>query len=266
MINPKSTEVGSALFSNQDLMPELSLSWPGCYSIAGWVLVPEGGVIHPGVRTAVIADAHLGYEWARGKAGDCVPAHSLVETMSKLDRLLARARIERLVVAGDLVESPRACSRTAADLVGLIRWLSSREIHTVVLEGNHDVSVTRMLGRVSYPPNAITLAQSLVVAGWTVAHGDRPIEGDRTISGHQHPCLRISGRTAPCFLVGSRRIILPAFSRNAAGCDVRTYRVPGKWSPDEPRCLASTGEELLDFGCLISLSVRRRSAGRTRNL
>ena len=40
----------------------------------GWWLTPEGGVIHPATNSAVIADLHLGYEWARGNGGDCVPA------------------------------------------------------------------------------------------------------------------------------------------------------------------------------------------------
>ena len=51
-------------------------------SLDCWQLTPEGAVIHPGERTAVIADLHLGYEWARGAAGDCVPAHSLDETLA----------------------------------------------------------------------------------------------------------------------------------------------------------------------------------------
>src|SRR4051794_12499734 len=79
----------------------------------GWCLVPEGAAIHLGERTAVIADVHLGYEWARGAGGDCLPAHTLDETLGKLARLLNRGggAIERLVVAGDLVESPRPCRR-----------------------------------------------------------------------------------------------------------------------------------------------------------
>ena len=72
-------------------------------ALEGWKFTPEGAVIHAGERTAVIADVHLGYEWARGHAGDCVPAHSLNETLSRLDRLLARDPVERLIVAGDLV-------------------------------------------------------------------------------------------------------------------------------------------------------------------
>src|SRR5271165_2087124 len=89
----------------------------------GWRLTPEGGAVHPVERVAVIADVHLGYEWARGAAGDCVPAHSLAETVKKLERLVERSPIDRLVVAGDLVESPRPCARTAADLARLARWL-----------------------------------------------------------------------------------------------------------------------------------------------
>ena len=46
-------------------------------SVEGWQFTPEGAAVHHGERTAVIADVHLGYEWARGAAGDCVVAHSL---------------------------------------------------------------------------------------------------------------------------------------------------------------------------------------------
>src|SRR3954466_3233144 len=69
-----------------------------------WGLAPEGAAVHAGARTAVIADVHLGYEWARAAGGDCLPAHSLDETLRKLACLLARAgeAIDRLVVAGDL--------------------------------------------------------------------------------------------------------------------------------------------------------------------
>src|SRR5262245_1679090 len=103
-----------------------------------WILSPEGAAIHAGERTAVVADVHLGYEWARGAAGDCVPAHSLEETVTRLAAVLARATIARLVVAGDLVESARPCGRTAADLRRLNDWLESRGVTLLALEGNHD--------------------------------------------------------------------------------------------------------------------------------
>jgi putative SbcD/Mre11-related phosphoesterase len=221
-----------------------------------WELTPEGAAIHRGEQTAVIADVHLGYEWARGAAGDCVPAHSLGETLGRLERVLSRAAIARLIVAGDLVESPRPCRRTAADLRRLLGWLEARGVSLMVLEGNHDRSPRAGSRREAAPVPA--LPATCMVAGWTIGHGHRPLDGERTISGHLHPVLRLDGRNFPCFLAGSGRIVLPAFSSNAAGGDVRTRPLPRSWGTAalHCHCLASTGEELLDFGPMSHL--RRR--------
>jgi putative SbcD/Mre11-related phosphoesterase len=220
-----------------------------------WQLTPEGAAIHLGERTAVIADVHLGYEWARGSAGDCVPAHSLNETLARLDRVLARAPIARLIVAGDLVESPRPCRRTATDVNRLRAWLESLGVSLVVLEGNHDRSLSatsrRPFSRI--PP----LPANLTIDGWTIGHGHQLLVGDRTISGHLHPVVRIAGTAALCFLAGAGRIVLPAFSPNAAGLDVVTARVPREWLELPLRCLVSTGVELLDLGPLPALRRRR---------
>lgn len=53
-----------------------------------------------------------------------------------------------------------------------------------------------------------------------------PLAGPRTISGRHHPALRLEGMTAPCFLLGPGRIIPPAFSQNAAGCNLLTDALP----------------------------------------
>jgi putative SbcD/Mre11-related phosphoesterase len=226
--------------------------------VEGWRLAPEGAAIHPGERIAVIADVHLGYEWARGSAGDCVPAHSLAETLKKLEPLLEQSPIDRLVVAGDLVESPRPCARTAADLALLARWLDERCVSLVLIEGNHDRSLAWMARErgLLAGARAPVLQSHLLVAGWTIAHGHRPVPADRLISGHHHPVLRFSGHSAPCFLVGEGRIILPAFSANAAGLDVASARLPDGWLQSSLRCIASTGGDLLDFGPLKTLPAR----------
>jgi putative SbcD/Mre11-related phosphoesterase len=226
--------------------------------VDGWQPVPEGGAVHCGEATAVIADVHLGYEWARGAAGDCVPAHSLGETVAKLERLLAGRVIDRLIVAGDLVESPRPCGRTAADLARLVSWLHERGVRLVLIRGNHDLSLAGMENRMfaGFGGAGIVVATRLPVGGWTIAHGHRPTRAPRLITGHHHPVLRVSGRVAPCFLVGASRIILPAFSDNAAGLDLATARLPESWRRLGLRCLASTGNELLDFGPLPTLRAR----------
>jgi putative SbcD/Mre11-related phosphoesterase len=209
----------------------------------GWRLVPEGAAVHPGERLAVIADVHLGYEWARASGGDVVPAHSLAETLGKLTTVLARARIERLVVAGDLVESPRPCPRTARDVARLTAWLADRGVELIALRGNHD------------PPSG---PATMEVAGWTIGHGHRPLGGGRTIFGHYHPALRAEGMSVPCFLVSAASIALPAFSFNAAGLDVTSAALPDLLRTGPPRCVAGAGEDLFDFGPLPSLVQRLR--------
>jgi metallophosphoesterase superfamily enzyme len=133
-------------------------------------------------------------------------------------------------------------------------------VNLVVVAGNHDrglLSSTRAL-----PFAANGLPSSWTIADWTVSHGHRAPAGSRTISGHHHPVLRCGGVPAPCFLVGPGRIVLPAFSTNAAGCDVVSASVPTDWRGNRLRCIASTGSELLDFGPLPDL--RRRVRGRVR--
>ena len=219
-----------------------------------WQFLPQGAAVHAGSRTAVIADVHLGYEWARGAAGDCVPAHSLDETLQRLESVVARGDIDRLVVADDLVESPRPCPRTARDVFRLTRWLADRGVHLVLTLGNHDRGLAGAFARASGIACAepLVLTQSLSIDGWTIVHGHRSIRARRLILGHHHPVLRISGYTVPCFLVSPERIYLPTFSRNAAGLDVTRSRLFEAGNVNL-RCLASTGDELLDFGPLARL-------------
>ena len=207
----------------------------------GWLLAPEGAALHVKRRVAVIADVHLGYEWARASGGDCLPAHSLRETIAKLSSLLDRQPVDRLVVAGDLVESPRRCRRTEADLKELYTWLQERRVELVPILGNHD------------PQGSRAVPLSLDVGGWLIHHGHRSLAAARTISGHHHPVLRSGSINAPCFLVGANRIVLPAFTPNAAGIPVGSVGSPPEWTRENLRVVAGLGGEILDFGPLNEL-------------
>lgn len=196
----------------------------------GWLLAPEGAAVHPDGPSAVIADVHLGYEWARAAGGDLLPAHSARETQERLETLLDRARwVRRLVVAGDLVESFQPCARTSRDLRNLRDWLGRRGVELAPIRGDHD-------RRYPWP-------ESLEIQGWTIHHGSRPVSAARGIHGHLHPALKAEGRSFPCFLVGPDRIVLPSFSANAAGLDVRSKNMPIGL-----RCLVFAEPEWLDFG------------------
>jgi putative SbcD/Mre11-related phosphoesterase len=214
--------------------------------VGTWVLTPEGAVIHEREAVAVIADVHLGYEWARGVGGDTVPEHSLRETLAKLERILDRARITRLIVAGDLVESARPCPRTNEDVRRLRGWLERRGVELVLLQGNHD------------RPADDGFLETITVDGWTIGHGHRPVRGPRVVVGHHHPRLRVGSVSAPCFLVGATLLVLPAFSENAVGLNIAAATLPEPLRGQPWRCLACAGDDVLDFGPLADLTARLR--------
>ncbi|HEU5115233.1 MAG TPA: phosphoesterase [Isosphaeraceae bacterium] len=212
----------------------------------GWHLTPEGAAVHLAERTAVIADVHLGYEWARGSRGDMVPAHSLPETLQKLSSLIRRVALERLIVAGDLVESRRPCAPTARDVRALESWLIERGIRLDILQGNHD------------PPRTPPCPVSLELGGWTITHGHRTVESSRLMIGHHHPILKGEGIRAPAYLLSRSLIVLPAFSDNAAGLDVSSSALPPDLVGRNYRLVAGLDGLLLDFGPLANL---RRAPG-----
>jgi putative SbcD/Mre11-related phosphoesterase len=213
------------------------------------LLAPEGAAIHMPQSVAVIADVHLGYEWSRGSGGDVVPAHSLAETQAKLRRLLRRVSFERLIVAGDLLESTSPCLRSRRDLAALRTWLDSQGVELIWLRGNHDPRLE--------PP----LPRTVDIAGWSITHGDRKVDGTHLILGHHHPALRVGSVNAPCFVVGPKLIVLPAFSPNAAGLDISSASLPKLLRCVGLRCFAGTTTELLDFGPLETLRAQLRVVG-----
>jgi uncharacterized protein len=232
----------------------------GLSTFADWQFTPERAAVFHREQTAVIADVHLGYEWARGSAGDCVVEHSLQETTARLQALFDRTPLTRLIVAGDLLESARPCPYVARDLRQLKAWLENRGVSLLVLEGNHDV---RHSLSVDLPlPAGAPLRATCDVGGWTIGHGHRPLAGAKIISAHHHPVFCFRGHRAPCFLVGADRIVLPAFSSDAAGCDVVSAAVPREWLAGTLRCLVSTGDEVLDFGPITALRRRLRYSAR----
>jgi putative SbcD/Mre11-related phosphoesterase len=245
----ESTQTGTPVDSSQ--------RWNGCLAVDELWLVPELGAVHPQLRAAVIADVHLGYEWARAAAGDCVPRHSLHETLERLERLVGRFAIDHLIIAGDLLEPTRPCRRSRRDLELLGRWLAERRISLTVSIGNHDQTLGHHAARLALG-NLATLTDRARLGRWTIVHGHRPASAQRVISGHLHPALRLPRMTAPCFLVSPQRIILPAFSPNASGCDL-AGQLPGEIQGFPLRCVASTGFELLDLGPLETLGSRIRA-------
>jgi putative SbcD/Mre11-related phosphoesterase len=169
-----------------------------------WLLTPERALVHVVTATAIVADMHLGYCEARQRAGEAVPTAELDDTLSTFELLKSRHKILRVVVAGDLVEN-RAGLLVASRFHLCLRNMG---IELTVVPGNHD----RGLETLHLPVH-----KRVCVGGWHIVHGSGPLPGGRVIVGHYHPALRIDRRHVPCFLIGRRHMILPAFSLDAKG-------------------------------------------------
>lgn len=212
-----------------------------------WLLTPARAAIHLPSATGVIADVHLGYAEARRRNGDAVPKRTVVTVLAPLHGVLSAHGVRRLVVAGDLFEAgPRT------DLIAeLQEGLSACGIDLIaVVPGNHDAGVTAC--------NRLPVWQDGFDLGdWRIVHGDAPLPPGKIIQGHEHPCFRQGRLQAPCYLIGPDRLILPAFSPDAAGFNVLGDRRWGRY-----RLGVIVGDEVLDFG--LAEKVRDRiQASRT---
>jgi putative SbcD/Mre11-related phosphoesterase len=213
-----------------------------------WLLTPQRAAIHLPTATAVLADLHLGYDQARRRTGEAVPLVAPEEALAPLAAVVACQAVRRLVIAGDLLESGPG----GPLLQCLAAWLQQAGVELVgVVPGNHD----RGLG----PEGGLRLCPGGIELGeWRVVHGDGPLGPGRLVFGHFHPCLRWGRRiAAPCYLVGDRHLVLPAFSADAAGVNVLGDR---RWHAY--RCYPVAGARVLDFGEVGSL--RRRVAQKQR--
>jgi putative SbcD/Mre11-related phosphoesterase len=174
-----------------------------------WLLLPERAAVHLPTATAVLADLHLGYSEARRNSGEALPLVSLVDVLAPLAKALERNDVRRILVAGDLFEAGYRPSLAHE----FSQWVAGTRLDFLgVVPGNHD----RHLARASFP----ILPDGFCLGIWRVLHGDQlPTEtaSESVVHGHWHPSLRWHGRKRPCFLVNDTRLVLPAYSLDAAG-------------------------------------------------
>lgn len=176
-----------------------------------WLLTPFRAAVHVPSATAVVADLHLGYDALRRESGEAIPDMGWLQTRKRLDELINRHQIARLIVAGDLIENARRPE--AAHEVA--QWLYGLGIAFELVPGNHDRGLPPVTGLTLWP-------RGRQLSRWTILHHGDLGADTPCITGHIHPVLRhprLSGRAA-CYLVRAGHIVLPAFSDDAAGLNV----------------------------------------------
>jgi metallophosphoesterase superfamily enzyme len=211
-----------------------------------WILTPYRLAVHEPTRTAVVADPHLGYNDARRGAGDAVPMLSLDEQLMPLTLACSTLDLAGLVVAGDLCE---ACF-TAEIIDRFLAVVAERRLTLrAIVPGNHDRGSSEFRDRLPLFTDGFSLG------AWSIVHGDRTLPTGPVVMGHVHPAWRHVQRVEPCYLVGPNRLVLPAFSRDAAGGPVN--HAP-RWSGHQ--ALSIEGKRVVDRGIIRANKNPRRSA------
>lgn len=175
------------------------------------VLLPQRAAWLPDAAMLLVADVHLGKAAAFRQLGVPVPEATTDGTLQRLDAAIALTAATTLVFLGDLLHS--AAAGCAATSTAVERWRGRHpSLDLLLVRGNHD-------RRAGDPPAAWRVRcvdEPLRLGSLALKHHPEPEPGAYVVAGHVHPGIVIGGAAhdrirLPCFHVGERLTLLPAF-------------------------------------------------------
>jgi DNA ligase-associated metallophosphoesterase len=183
------------------------------------VLYAERALGWPREHTLFVADVHLGKGAAFRAGGVPIPRGSTASDLARLARLLAASGATRLVVLGDLLHAK--AGRVAALTQAFVAWRAQHAALDVVLvRGNHDARA----GDLPQDWRIATVDEPYALPPFLACHRVETPPTGYALCGHVHPGVRIdAGREwarLPCFVLGVRHAILPAFGRFTGLADI----------------------------------------------
>lgn len=206
-----------------------------------FVPMAEAALFWPDRGALLVADLHFEKASWYASHGQLLPPYDSVETLGRLEALVAATGVRELWCLGDsfhdvggVERMPEAARATLAKLTGALDW-------TWVV-GNHDPVLGDSVGG--------HVVDEIEVDGVLLRHEAERDEVRPEISGHFHPKLRITVRgrhiARRCFVHTDRKIILPAFGALTGGLDAADpaiVHVVGR----PAQALVPTADRLLKF-------------------
>lgn len=178
-------------------------------------LLPDAALLVLAEETVLVAaDLHLGKSAAFRAHGLPVPEGDTARDLSRLAKLIAEHKPDRLVIAGDLFHAEAGSGDGPLD--AFMAFLAATAIPFTLVAGNHDLKIRKI-------PKDIVQAAHLDIAGLRIVHKPEDAAGGMVnLCGHIHPVLRIrDGRNTslrlPCFHLSGNVLTLPAFGSFTGG-------------------------------------------------
>lgn len=219
-------------------------------------------------RKLIVADLHIGFEEAFNKQGILVPRLQLKDTYEKLEKMIAAAKPDTIIVNGDLKHEFGTIStqewREALKIIDLM-IKSSKKV--VLVKGNHDT----ILGPIA-KKRELEIVDKYEIENHDkgkilIIHGDKKIEIPKKtktiIIGHEHPAVSIREgvrqETYKCFLKGTYKgkelIVMPSFCTVTEGTDILRQDILSPY----------LHQELDDFEVFV-ISDKTYSFGKLKNI
>jgi DNA ligase-associated metallophosphoesterase len=181
-----------------------------------------GALVWPERRLAVVADLHFEKATAFAARGRLLPPYDTAATLDKLEAVVARHGVERVICLGDSFHDGGAAGRLDPAQAARLKGLTSR-LDWTWIAGNHDPAPPEDWGG--------SVAAEFTLGALTFRHEAAPAARGGEVSGHFHPkaSVAVRGRriTAPCFVTDGRRLILPAFGAFTGGLSVLDPAIAG---------------------------------------
>ena len=183
-------------------------------------LLPEHALWWPQGRVLFIADLHLGKAATYRALGQPVPSGTTLENLRRVSQLTAQYQPAQLVFLGDFLHAIQA--RTASVLEQLQAWRKSHaDLTCMLVRGNHD-------SRAGDPPaelNINVVDEPYLLGPFAACHYPQLHASHAVLAGHLHPAVQLQGLgrdrlRLPCFVVGDRSAVLPAFGEFTGGYTV----------------------------------------------
>lgn len=183
-------------------------------------LLAEKALYWPRHRALLIADAHFGKAAAYRRLGQPVPVGTTQTNLNVLDQLLAEHDCQQIIFLGDFLHAKE--SHAPRTLALLEQWRERHaELKLTLIRGNHDV-------RAGDPPAQLRIevvAEPLLITPFALQHEPVPHSTHHVLAGHVHPTFRLHGKgrqsvRAPCFSLGDRISLLPAFGAFTGGMNI----------------------------------------------